>query len=109
MPVALQEAGDNSVEHFDVAIVGAGHGGAQAAIQLRQLGCEGSIALIGAEAEPPYERPPLSKDYLAGEKEFERILLRPESFWGERGIELVLDRTIAAVDPAGKTLASAEG
>ncbi|MFL6846377.1 MAG: NAD(P)/FAD-dependent oxidoreductase [Allosphingosinicella sp.] len=97
------------MKHYDVAIVGAGHGGAQAAIQLRQLGYEGSIALIGAEAEPPYERPPLSKDYLAGEKEFERILVRPESFWGERGIELVLGETIAAVDPAGKVLDSAEG
>ena len=45
--------------HHDIVIVGAGHAGAQAAIQLRQLGFAGSIALIGAEAEPPYERPPL--------------------------------------------------
>jgi 3-phenylpropionate/trans-cinnamate dioxygenase ferredoxin reductase subunit len=92
------------VKRFDIVIVGAGHSGAQAAIQLRQLGFAGSIALIGAEAEPPYERPPLSKEYLAGDKEFERMLVRPESFWAERGVELVLGTTIVSVDPAGKIL-----
>jgi 3-phenylpropionate/trans-cinnamate dioxygenase ferredoxin reductase component len=94
--------------HYDIAIVGAGHAGAQAAIQLRQLGFAGSIALIGAEAEPPYERPPLSKEYLAGEKLFERMLVRPESFWEERGVALVPGTRIAAVDPAAKRL-TAEG
>ncbi len=63
--------------HFDVVIVGAGQGGAYAAIQLRQLGFEGTIALIGRESEPPYERPPLSKEYMLGEKEWERLLIRP--------------------------------
>ena len=86
------------VERFDVAIVGAGHGGAQAAIQLRQLGFAGSIGLIGAEAELPYERPPLSKDYLGGERIFERMLIRPEGFWSERGIERVPGTRISAVD-----------
>lgn len=104
LPVALRKAGDNSVKRFDIVIVGAGHAGAQAAIQLRQLGFAGSIALIGAEPEPPYERPPLSKEYLAGEKEFERMLVRPESFWAERGVELVLATSIASVDPAAKVL-----
>jgi 3-phenylpropionate/trans-cinnamate dioxygenase ferredoxin reductase subunit len=93
----------------DIVIVGAGHAGAQAAIQLRQLGFAGSIALIGAEPEPPYERPPLSKEYLAGEKEFERMLTRPVSFWAERGIELVLGTTVAAVDPAEKALTADGG
>jgi 3-phenylpropionate/trans-cinnamate dioxygenase ferredoxin reductase subunit len=102
--VKLRKAGDNSVKHFDIAIVGAGHGGAQAAIHLRQLGFPGSIGLIGAEDEPPYERPPLSKDYLAGEKEFERMLVRPEAFWAERGVELVLGTRIAALDPQAKRL-----
>jgi len=97
------------VTRYDVAIVGAGHAGAQAAIQLRQLGFAGSIALIGAEAEPPYERPPLSKEYLAGEKEFERMLARPDSFWAERGIELVLGTAIAAVDPEARTLTAQGG
>ncbi|MEA3009696.1 MAG: 3-phenylpropionate/trans-cinnamate dioxygenase ferredoxin reductase component [Sphingomonadales bacterium] len=92
------------MKRFDIVIVGAGHAGAQAAIQLRQLGFAGSIALIGAEPEPPYERPPLSKEYLAGEKDFERMLVRPESFWAERGVELVLGTSIASVDPVAKVL-----
>ena len=64
------------VERFDALIVGSGHGGAQAAIALRQNGFAGSIVMIGRDANPPYERPPLSKDYLSGEKAFERILIR---------------------------------
>ncbi|QJB68454.1 NAD(P)/FAD-dependent oxidoreductase [Parasphingorhabdus halotolerans] len=86
-------------EFYDILIVGAGHAGAQAAIALRQQKFEGSIALIGNEKYPPYERPPLSKEYLAGEKEFERIMLRPESFWGERNIDLLTGCRVAKVDP----------
>ena len=95
--------------NHDIVIVGAGHAGAQAAIQLRQLGFAGSIALIGAEPEPPYERPPLSKEYLAGEKAFERMLARPDSFWAERGIELVLATTVAAVDPEARVATALDG
>ena len=68
------------MSYYDVLIVGAGHAGAQAAISLRQSGFEGSVAMIGDEKDPPYERPPLSKEYLAGEKPFERIQIRPEKF-----------------------------
>lgn len=89
---------------FDVVIVGAGHGGAQAAVVLRQQGFTGTIAMIGREAEPPYERPPLSKEYLAQEKPFERLYIRPPSFWGERGIELMLGCEVVAVDPATRIL-----
>jgi 3-phenylpropionate/trans-cinnamate dioxygenase ferredoxin reductase subunit len=92
------------MKSFDVIIVGGGHGGAQAAIALRQLGFAGSVAIVGAETDPPYERPPLSKDYLAGEKAFERLLIRPLAFWEERGIALILGRAVAAVDPAGRTV-----
>ncbi len=95
--------------HFDVAIVGAGHGGAQAAIQLRQLGFAGSIGLIGAEPELPYERPPLSKDYLAGEKSFERMAIRPAAFWSERRIDLVAGVRIDRVDPQSRTLSAQNG
>lgn len=56
-------------------IVGTGHGGAQAAIALRQHGHEGAILMIGRDNAPPYERPPLSKEYLAGDKGFERIMI----------------------------------
>lgn len=84
---------------FDVLIVGAGHGGAQAAIALRQNKFEGSIALLGDEPELPYERPPLSKEYLSGEKAFERLLIRNAAFWEERQVTMLAGRTVSAVDP----------
>jgi 3-phenylpropionate/trans-cinnamate dioxygenase ferredoxin reductase subunit len=93
----------------DVLIVGAGHGGAQAAIALRQQGFAGSIALLGAEPELPYERPPLSKDYLAGEKGFERILIRPAAFWAEREVILLPGRTVTMVDAAAHRVSCADG
>lgn len=94
---------------YDVIIVGAGHGGAQAAIYLRQLGFAGSIALIGDEPELPYERPPLSKDYLGGEKVFERILIRPAAFWAERDIMLLPGTTITSVDAGNHQVRAADG
>jgi 3-phenylpropionate/trans-cinnamate dioxygenase ferredoxin reductase subunit len=89
--------------------VGAGHGGAQAAIQLRQLGFDGSIGLIGVEPELPYERPPLSKEYLTGDKTFERMLIRPSAFWAERKVALLPGRRVTSVDPARKTVATEAG
>ncbi len=97
------------MKQFDVIIVGAGHGGAQAAVVLRQQGFEGSIAMIGREAEPPYERPPLSKEYLAQEKPFERLYIRPPTFWGERGIEMLLSCEVTAVDPTARVLTLGDG
>ena len=94
---------------FDVVIVGAGHGGAQAAVALRQGGFAGSIAMIGNEAEPPYERPPLSKEYLAQEKPFERIYIRPPTFWAEKNIELMLGQEVETVDPVAHALTTADG
>ncbi len=83
----------------DVVIVGTGHGGAQAAIALRQQGFEGSILMIGRDRMPPYERPPLSKEYLAGEKPVERLLIRPEAFWADKQIELMLGQSVTKIDP----------
>ena len=97
------------MQQFDVIIVGAGHGGAQAGIQLRQLGFEGSIAIIGEERELPYERPPLSKDYLAGEKEFARLLIRPEAFWAERNIAMLTSHRIIEVDAEAKVVVATTG
>lgn len=94
---------------FDVVIVGAGHGGAQAAIALRQAKFEGSIAVIGAEPDLPYERPPLSKEYLAGDKPFERLLIRPAIFWQERSIEMLLGQEVAAVDAAAHCVTTVAG
>lgn len=95
--------------HFDVVIVGAGHGGAQATIMLRQQKFEGTIAMIGEEPEIPYERPPLSKEYFGGEKPFERILIRPAKFWEEREVTMLLGRRVAAIDPEAHSVTTADG
>ena len=94
---------------YDVVIVGAGHGGAQAAIALRQAKFEGSIAIIGEEPELPYERPPLSKEYFSGEKAFERILIRPPAFWEERNIVMLTSTRVTAVEAAAHAVTTADG
>lgn len=93
----------------DVVIVGAGHGGAQAAIALRQNKFAGSITLIGDEPEPPYERPPLSKEYFQGEKSFERILIRPAAFWEDRNVEMLLGRRVVSVDAGVRSVTTGDG
>lgn len=93
----------------DIAIVGAGHGGAQTAIMLCQQKFKGTIALIGDEPEFPYERPPLSKEYFAGEKPFGRIMIRPEKFWAERDVQMMLGRHVETIDPDGHELAFSDG
>lgn len=92
------------MNHADVIIVGTGHGGAQAAIALRQNNFEGSIILLGREKDPPYERPPLSKEYFAGEKPFERIQIRPTHFWAEKDIDLRLGSYVTEVDWMNHTI-----
>ena len=93
------------MEHYDVVIVGSGHGGAQAAIALRQAGHEDTILMVSRDRNPPYERPPLSKDYLAGEKPFEKILIRPEQFWADRNVTLRLGANANEIDPRSHTIA----
>ena len=97
------------MDHYDVLIVGAGHGGAQAAIALRQGKFEGTVAVIGDEPELPYERPPLSKEYLAGDKSFDRILIRQPAFWEERQVTMLPNRRVVAVDPAAHRVTTADG
>jgi len=97
------------MNRYDVLIVGAGHAGAQAAIALRQNKFEGSIGLLGDESELPYERPPLSKEYLAGDKPFERLLIRTAAFWQERQVTLLNGRTAVRVDPVGRDVTTADG
>lgn len=97
------------MQHFDIVIVGAGHGGAQVAIQLRQGKFDGSILMIGDEPELPYERPPLSKEYLAGEKTFDRLLIRPAIFWQERDVSVRTGERIVAVDPTARQVTTANG
>lgn len=97
------------MEQADVIIVGAGHGGAQAAIALRQNGFEGRILVIGREPEIPYERPPLSKEYLAREKTFDRICIRPAQFWEDKAVEMKLGAEVVSLDPAAHTVKLGDG
>ncbi len=93
----------------DTVIVGAGHGGAQAAIALRKEGYAGTVLLIGSERQLPYDRPPLSKEYLAREKPFERIVMRPEQFWADKEVELLLGAAVTKVDAQERRLTLDDG
>ncbi len=73
-----------------IVIIGAGHAGGRAAEALRAAGFAGRIALIGAESHLPYERPPLSKELLAGTMEVEKLTFNPDSFYAEKNIDLHL-------------------
>ncbi len=100
---------NGAVRRFDVVIVGAGHAGAQAAVSLRQLGFAGSVALVGDEPCWPYERPPLSKDYLAGKKPFEAMLLKAPEYWAEHDITVLRGQRVAGVDPVAHTVRTGDG
>ena len=82
-----------------IVIVGAGHAGGRAAEAMRQTGHTGRIVLVGEEAYPPYERPPLSKDVLATDYPVERTYLNPAEFYGANQIELKLRTRAESIDP----------
>ena len=92
-----------------VVVIGAGQAGASLVAKLRNEGFDGAITLIGAEAEPPYQRPPLSKAYLLGDMAQERLYLRPESYYAEHDITLRLGANVQAIDPAAQTVTLAGG
>ena len=85
-----------------IVIVGGGHAGGKAAIALRDEGHTGPITIVGEENHPPYERPPLSKEYLQGESEADAMLLEPADWYAEHDITLRLGVTATAIDPAAK-------
>lgn len=87
-----------------VVVVGAGQAGSSLVAKLRNSGFTGEVTLIGAETAPPYQRPPLSKKYLLGEMELERLYLRPVEFYEEHNITLRLGETVTAVDADAKTI-----
>ena len=87
-----------------VIVVGAGQAGSSCVVKLRNLGFEGDITLIGAETAPPYQRPPLSKKYLLGEMELERLYLRPPSLYDDERIALRTGVEVTDIDPASKTV-----
>ena len=92
-----------------VVVVGAGHGGFQVAASLRQNGFDGAVTLIGDEPQLPYQRPPLSKDYLDGKIGLDLLLMRPETFFADQRIELMMGVAVREIDRAGKTLALSDG
>ena len=92
-----------------VAIVGAGAAGNSAADELRLLGFEGAIALFDRDPEAPYDRPNLSKDYLAGTVQDAQLPLQPSGYYEERRIELVRGRQVTALDPGRKRLTFDDG
>ena len=83
---------------MSVVIVGGGHAGGQAAASLRQLKYEGPITLVGSESYVPYQRPPLTKEYLRGEQGLDRVTLRPEAFYEKNNVTLMLGREVQAID-----------
>lgn len=93
----------------DVVIVGAGQGGAHVAMALRQQKYAGSVLMIGEEAFLPYERPALSKEYLAGDKTFDALLLRAASYWEERKIEVRLGARVVSVDAGAHEIGLSDG
>ncbi len=86
----------------DVVVVGGGQAAASLVAKLRSKGFEGTITLIGEEPVPPYQRPPLSKAYLLGEMEEERLYLRPASYYAENAIDLHIGEKVIAVDRDNK-------
>ena len=85
-------------------IVGASHAAAMLAPSLRQQGWQGRIIVVGAEASIPYHRPPLSKDYLAGAKSLEEILIRPAKVYEKSEVEFILETSVEAIDRDNKTV-----
>ena len=90
-------------------IVGASLAGAKAAETLRTEGFDGRVVLIGDEARRPYERPPLSKEYLRAEKDFDAAAVHPADFYDDNGIELRTATLATAIDPAGRSVTLAAG
>jgi NADPH-dependent 2,4-dienoyl-CoA reductase/sulfur reductase-like enzyme len=90
-------------------IVGASLAGAKAAETLRSEGFGGPVILLGTETERPYERPPLSKGYLLGKEDKSVIYVHEEGWYAEHGVDLRLGVTVASVDPAGRTVTTADG
>ena len=85
-----------------VVVIGAGQAGAALVAKLRSAGHDGAITLIGEESSPPYQRPPLSKAYLMGEMEEERLWLRSADFYKDNAITLKLGQKVSGIDPAAR-------
>ena len=99
----------SGMDSYDVLIVGAGQAATTAAATLRQCKFAGSVAIVGDEALIPYQRPPLSKGYLKGEVPAERLWLKPESWYSDQEVTLMIGATAVAIDRDGKSVDLADG
>ncbi len=90
-------------------IIGAGQAGSAVAAKLRNSGYAGDITLIGGETAPPYQRPPLSKKYMMGDMDLERLYLRPLEFYADHNIALMLDTQVTAIDRDTKVVQTSQG
>jgi len=100
---------DERAQDEGIAIVGAGLAGGKAAQTLRDEGFTGPLALVGAEAERPYERPPLSKGYLQGSEERESVFVHPADWYESNHVDLHLGATATSIDPVGGRVALDDG
>ena len=94
---------------MSIVVIGAGQAGLQTIMSLRQTGYEGDITLVGDEAFLPYQRPPLSKAYLSGNMERERLFLKPEEFFTDNNVALKLDTSVESLDAAAKSVTLSNG
>src|SRR6185436_10890108 len=104
-----QSATARNAERDRVVIVGASHAGFQLAASLRQAGFDGPVVLIGDEPVLPYQRPPLSKDYLDGKIGLDLLLLRPEAFYRDHRIDFMAGTRVAEIDRAGRKVRLGSG
>ncbi len=96
-------------DQTDILVVGAGHAAGQLCVSLRQGGFEGSVAVIGEEPQPPYQRPPLSKKFLAGELEADRLWVKPQDFYAQAEIDLRTGTRVMSIDTEAKTASTDDG
>ncbi|WP_081493039.1 NAD(P)/FAD-dependent oxidoreductase [Bradyrhizobium yuanmingense] len=101
--------GATKVTPRSVVIVGAGHAGFQVAVSLRQEGFDGHIALVNDGPVLPYQRPPLSKSYLLGQRGVSSLLFRPERYYSDNKIELINDTRVVAIDRECRRVLLASG
>ena len=94
---------------MSIVVIGAGQAGLQTIMSLRQSGYEGDITLVGDEAFLPYQRPPLSKAYLSGNMERERLFLKPDEFFTDNNVTLKLDTSVESLDAAAKSVTLSNG
>lgn len=92
-----------------IVIAGAGHAAGQLVVSLKQHGFPGDIVLVGEEAYLPYQRPPLSKKFLAGELSAERLHIKPQNFYDDTRIHAHLETRVSEINRSAKTVATDSG